>query len=270
MLDASATSTPTRVAVVTGASSGIGEAAAAALYAKGWTVIGVSRRGVETAWRHDRVDVTDQKAVEELISDVFATYGRIDAVVCCAGYGVAGPVETSPLEDARGQFETNYWGSFHVVRAALGHLRAVRGRIVIVSSVAGVMGVPFQSAYAASKFALEGLAESLHWEVAPFGVTVTLVQPGNFRTGFTAARHKASDNGPYTEASQRAIAKMEHDELCGGDPRQVAKTIAETLDRRRPPLRVSVGSVAERGGVWLHRLLPFSMFARLARRSLSG
>lgn len=259
------------VVIVTGASSGIGRATADTLHAGGWTVIGASRRGGDGAlWRHDRVDVTDLTGVDDFIQDVANRHGRIDAVVCCAGVGVAGPIETSSIDDARQQFDTNYWGSVYTVRAALSHLRAARGRVVVVSSVAGAMGIPFQGAYAASKFALEGWAESLYWEVAPFGVSVTLVQPGNFRTGFTAARCTTDEAGPYAEASNRAISKMEHDELHGGDPQRVATTIAALLSRRRPPLRVSVGSVAERTGLWLRRLLPFRVFVSLARRSLTG
>lgn len=260
-----------RIVVVTGASSGIGRATADALHADGWTVIGASRRGNDgTPWRHDRVDVTDPEAVERLIRTVADAQGRVDAVVCCAGSGVAGPVETSPIEDARQQFDTNYWGTVHVVQASLPYLRASRGRAVIISSIAGAMGIPFQATYAASKFAVEGWAESLHWEVAPFGVAVTLVQPGNFRTGFTDARRTAPDSGPYEDASRRAIARMEDDERQGGDPRRVAAIVTAVLTSRRPPLRVSVGSTSERAGLWLRRLLPFPLFARLARSALTG
>ena len=259
--------------LVTGASSGLGLAAAEALHAAGWTVVGCSRRGTGgSGWRHERVDVTDEAAVRRLVGDVVGDHGRLDAVVSAAGWGVAGPVESTPPTDAREQFDTNFWGTVHVVQAALGHLRASRGRVVVVSSIAGVVGIPFQATYAASKFALEGWAESLSWEVAPFGVHVTLVQPGNFRTGFTDARRSAVDDesGPYREAAGRALARMELDERNGADPARFAKLVAALLERDRPPLRVSVGSLPERSGLWAKRVLPFRAFARVARDALLG
>lgn len=261
---------PTKVVLVTGSSSGIGLAAAEALHAAGWTVIGSSRRSLEgLAWRHEAVDVTDQPAVVALVTRVLQRYGRLDAVVCCAGWGVAGPVETTPSHTARAQFDTNYWGTVYVVQASLEHLRASKGRIVVTSSVAGGIGIPFQAAYAASKFALEGWAESLAWEVEPHGVRVTLVQPGNFRTGFSDARI-VGDPGPYGDAAGRAITSMERDERNGAEPERVAGCILSVLARRRPPLRVSVGSPPERAGVWMKRLLPFRVFQWIAAGSLRG
>lgn len=260
-----------RVALVTGASSGIGFAVAEMLHASGWVVIGVSRRGTGgSGWQHERVDVTDRIAVSAAVAALEASHGRLDAVISCAGWGVAGPVETTPVDVARDQFDANFWGTVHVVQAALSHLRASRGRIVVISSIAGAMGIPFQAMYAASKFALEGWAESLSWEMEPFGVQVVVVQPGNVETGFTDARRTDPDAGPYRAAAHRAVARMERDERSGADPRRVAGVVMEMLDTARPPLRVSVGAFDERAGLWARRFLPFRLFRRLAHNSLTG
>jgi len=264
---------PGRVVLVTGASSGLGLATAEALHATGWTVVGASRRGTGgSGWRHDRIDVDDEVAVRQWVAEVADVCGRLDAVVCSAGWGLAGPVESTSPAEARAQFDTNFWGTVGVVQAALGHLRATRGRVVVLSSVAGAIGIPFQAMYAASKFALEGWAESLWWEVEPLGVHVSLVQPGNVRTGFTDARRSNDgyDTGPYGDAARRALARMEHDERNGADPQRVADVVLALLDRDRPPLRVPVGSVAERSGLWAKRLLPYRAFVRIARDALCG
>ena len=117
---------------------------------------------------------------------MLAGHGRLDAVVACAGWGLAGAVEQTPMADAQDQFETNFWGAVRVVQQALPAMRRQgRGRIVLMSSIGGIVGHPFQAFYSASKFALEGYGEALAYEVAPFGIQVTLVEPGN-------VRHRAS------------------------------------------------------------------------------
>ena len=269
------------VVLVTGASSGIGEASADRLRAQGWTVVGASRRGTSTgAWAPLVMDVDDDASVVEGIDAVVAEHGRLDAVVTCAGWGLAGAVEETPIGDAREQFETLFWGSVRVVQRALPVMRQQgQGRIVLMSSIGGVLGLPFQAFYSAAKFALEGYGEALAYEVAPFGIEVTLVEPGNVRTGFTAARR---DVGPdagrdrvpdgagsaYREASAKAVGKMAEDEAGGVDPGKVADVVVQVLGSGRPPRRVSVGKLDERIGITAKRLLPHRIFERAARGSL--
>jgi NAD(P)-dependent dehydrogenase (short-subunit alcohol dehydrogenase family) len=261
-----------RVVLVTGASSGIGLACADRLHLVGWTVIGTSRRAMGgLGWEAMRMDVDDDASVADGVAAILDRHGRLDAVVTCAGWGLAGAVEHTPIERAKAQFETNYWGSVRVARAALPALRASNdGRLVFMSSIGGAIGIPFQAFYSSSKFALEGYAESLAYEVAPFGVKVTLVQPGNFRTGFTDAREDVAvgPGDPYAEAANRAVAKMADDEQRGDEPTQVAEVVAKVLQSRRPPRRVSVGSADERVGLIARRLLPWRLFERAARSSL--
>ena len=139
-----------------------------------------------------------------------------------------------------------------------------------MSSIGGILGIPFQAFYSASKFALEGYAESLAYEVAPFNIHVTLVEPGNFKTDFTAARKKVelANDDPYRAACEKAIAVMERDEKSGADPADVAKVVEKILRSTNPPRRVSVGKLDERMGIMGKRLLPFRLFEKAAKGSL--
>ena len=264
------------VVVVTGASSGIGRSCADRLHREGWTVVGASRRGTSAGgWSPLVMDVDDDGSVSEGLDRVVAEHGRIDAVVTCAGWGLAGAVEETPLADARDQFETLFWGTVRVVQGVLPGMRErERGRIVLMSSIGGIVSLPFQAFYSAAKFALEGYGEALAYEVAPFGLDVTLVEPGNVRTGFTAARrevaysHPDGDSSAYAAAAMRAVGKMAEDESNGVDPKQVADVALRVLTARRPPRRVSVGSMDERVGIAAKRLLPHRLFERAAKGSL--
>jgi NAD(P)-dependent dehydrogenase (short-subunit alcohol dehydrogenase family) len=195
-----------RVVVITGASAGIGHATAELLQGQGWTVVGASRRGPLV------MDVDDDESVRAGMAEVVRRHGALQAVVACAGWGLAGAVEQTPLAEAKEQLETNFWGTVRVVQAALPIMRGQgEGRLVLVSSIGGVLGLPFQAFYSASKFALEGYAEALAHEVAPFGIDVTLIEPGNVRTDFTANRRDVvppEGEDPYAAMVRKAIGLM--------------------------------------------------------------
>jgi len=218
------------------------------------------------------MDVDDDTAVHDGLAQVLAEHGRIDALIAAAGWGVAGAVEHTPLEQARSLIETNFWGCVRVVQAVLPQMRAQKsGRIVLISSIGGQIGLPFHAFYSASKFALEGLAESLAYEVAPLGIAVTLVQPGNIATDFTANRQyamAAEPADPYAEAEAKALATMERDERNGAPADDVAVVVQRVIESRRPPRRVSVGKAGERVGLIAKRLLPFRVFEAAAKGSL--
>jgi NAD(P)-dependent dehydrogenase (short-subunit alcohol dehydrogenase family) len=262
--------TSSRVALVTGASSGIGLSIADHLPQVGWTVVGASRRGTGGgAWQGVVIDVDDDESVASGVADVLAEHGRVDALVACAGWGLAGPVESTPIDRAKAQLETNFWGCVRAVQAVLPGMRANGGgRIVLMSSIGGEIGIPFQAFYSASKFALEGYAEALAYEVAPFGIHVTLIQPGNFATGFTAARDKIVVDPAYAAANDKAVALMEKDEREGADPKKIAELTAKVLDAKKPRRRVSVGNNDERVGLIAKRLLPHRVFEIAAKNSL--
>jgi NAD(P)-dependent dehydrogenase (short-subunit alcohol dehydrogenase family) len=261
------------VILITGASAGIGRECATHLATSGWTVVGASRRGTSgTSWRGIQMDVDDDDSVTQGFDSIRSEYGDLRAVLACAGWGLAGAAEQTSMEDAQAQFNTNFWGVVRVVNAALPGLRARGGgHLVLMSSIGGILGIPYQAFYSASKFALEGYAESLAYEVAPFNIHVTLVEPGNFKTDFTAARKKvaaAGDDNPYAAACAKAIAVMERDEQHGADTADVAKVVAKILANQNPPRRVSVGKFDERMGIMGKRLLPFRLFEKAAKGSL--
>ena len=264
--------------LVTGASAGIGRACADRLAGAGWAVTGASRRGTgcdraaTSLWTGLVMNVDDDAAVAAGVDGVSQQHGRLDAVVAAAGWGVAGAAEFTSISAAKAQFETNFWGCVRVVQAALPHMRAQRsGRIVLISSIGGVIGIPFQAYYSASKFALEGFAESLGYEIAPFGVTVTLVQPGNIKTDFTASRQTddaADCDHVYAAAMKKAVEAMERDEANGAPAQRVAAVVQRMLETTRPPRRVSVGKAGERAGLVAKRVLPFRVFEAAAKGSL--
>jgi len=258
------------VCLVTGASSGIGRACADRLAAAGWTVVGASRRvPTSVAWQPLTLDV--DAGVSDGIAQVLDQHGRIDALVTAAGFGLSGPVETTPLEQARAQMETNFWGTVRVVREVLPHMREHGGgRVVLIGSLGGLIGLPFQAYYSASKYALEGFGEALAYEVAPFGIAVTLVEPGNAATRFTDNRRRSDPDpdSPYAAANDKAVTTMEGDERAGVPAERVAAAVAKVLTARRPPRRVTVGTADERLGAFAKRLLPHPVFERLARGPL--
>lgn len=218
------------VVIVTGASSGIGRACADRLSDNGWSVFGASRRGIASpGWTPIVMDVDSDVSVAAGFEAVLSGDHRLDAVVACSGWGLSGAVELTSLDDGRAQLETNFWGTVRVVQQALPFMRRQgHGRIVLMSSIGGIVSLPFQAFYSASKFAMEGFGEALAYEVAPFGIDVTLVEPGNVLTGFTAARRSTpipAGEDPYAAAVEKAIGLMAADEADGVEPDAVAVVV---------------------------------------------
>ncbi len=260
-----------RVALITGASSGIGKACAERLARRGFQVYGTSRRASFPSPGDSGdsllmipMDVDDDGSVREGVEFVRQREGRIDVLVNNAGFGIAGAVEDTSLEEARSQFETNFFGVLRVCRAVLPTMRTQGGGYIInISSIGGVIGLPFQGLYSAAKFAVEGLSEALSMEVRPFGIHVVLVEPGDMHTGFTASRRRvqAADESPvYREAMTRAMAVVEHDELHGGSPEQVARLVERVVNLSAPRLRYAVGPMTEKLAIVAKKVLPSRLF----------
>mgnify|MGYP004551451487 CR=1 FL=1 len=230
-----------KTAVVTGGSSGIGLKTAELLRDTGYKVFEISRRRHENAGiKHISADVTDTAALEAAFAEIIKSAGTVDLVVCCAGMGVSGAVEFTEPVDAKRQLDVNFFGMVNVCHAVLPIMRkAGHGRIVNTSSVAGVVPIPFQTFYSASKAAINSYTMSLANEVRPFGIQVCAVMPGDIRTGFTAARKKSQAGDEiYSGRISRSVAGMEHDEQTGMAPETAGAYIASVATRKSvKPLR---------------------------------
>lgn len=254
-----------KIAVVTGGSSGIGKCTADALLARGYLVYEISRRESErTDLCHMSADVTDETAIQAAITQIAKQAGKIDVLVNCAGFGISGAIEFTQIEDAKRQLDVNFFGMVNMCKAVLPYMREQKyGRIVNVSSVAAPVAIPFQAFYSASKAAINDYTCALANEVRPFGITVTAVQPGDIRTGFTAARKKSVvGDDVYGGRISRSVAVMEHDEQNGMKPETAGKYIAKIADKKRVKPLYTIGFSYKLVCV-LCKLLPCGMQNRI-------
>jgi NAD(P)-dependent dehydrogenase (short-subunit alcohol dehydrogenase family) len=260
------------VAVVTGASSGIGEAAAHALRIAGFTVYGTSRRAAAGEERGGVIflplDVTDDESVAGVVSEVLDRSGRIDVLVNNAGLGIAGAAEESSIEQARALFDTNLFGSIRMTRAVLPQMREQgSGRVINVSSILGLVPAPFASLYAATKHAMEGYSESLDHEVREYGVRVLLVEPAYTRTSFDTNAVPADQPLPLYAQRRQVLDTLIAEAIKGGDePSVVGETIVAAATDARPKLRYPAGTLARRVSK-LRRYVPSTLFDRQIRKT---
>jgi NAD(P)-dependent dehydrogenase (short-subunit alcohol dehydrogenase family) len=262
-----------KVVLITGASSGIGQACARQLARREYRVFGTSRRPqarAEEPFPMISMDVTDEDSVREGVAMVLAQAGRLDAVVNNAGFGFGGAVEDTSIDEAQEMFDANFFGMLRVCRAVLPHLRERRaGTIVNISSLAGLIAQPFVGMYCATKFAMEAVSEALRMEVRPFGIHVVLIEPGDTRTGFTASRRRtqaSQANSPYAENMERTLAVIEHDEETGSSPEAVARLLERVLRSRSPRLRYPVASAFQRSAAAARKLMPGGLYERALAR----
>jgi NAD(P)-dependent dehydrogenase (short-subunit alcohol dehydrogenase family) len=254
--------------LITGASAGIGRACADYLHDRGCKVYGASRR-IQDSLRFSTLamDVTDDRSVADGIARVMNAEGRLDVVINNAGFGLAGAIEDTTVEEARSQFETNFFGVVRVCRAVLPVFRKQgSGLIVNMSSLAGFVAIPFQTYYSATKFALEALSEGLRIEVKRFGIRVVLIEPSDFKSDFTANRKSAAAARPdsaYWEQYSRSLTTMEASERSGPSPIIIARLVERIIHDPSPRLRNPVGLWSQRFGVWLKTVLPARLFEYL-------
>jgi len=246
-----------KTALITGASSGIGEQTVNALLAIGYTVFAGARRldrmkGLsEAGARLLALDVTDDASMQTAVRTILQENGRIDVLINNAGYGSYGALEDVPQEEARRQFDVNIFGLARLTQLVLPTMRAQRsGRIINVSSIGGKFGEPFGSWYHATKFAVEGLSDSLRMELHPFGIDVVVIQPGATHTEWDGiAREsllKYSADGPYRVGAKSHAKLMEvgHQGSIPAPPSVVAGTIVTAVQARRPKTRYATGGMA--------------------------
>jgi NAD(P)-dependent dehydrogenase (short-subunit alcohol dehydrogenase family) len=260
-----------QVALVTGASSGIGLATAALLAEQGFTVFGTSRAAEKPAGSYQwlSLDVRSDASVAAAIQSLLEQAGRIDVLVNNAGYAQIGPIEESSIGDVQAQFDTNLFGAIRMIRAVLPVMRQQgSGRIINISSVVGQVAPRYAGIYAASKFALEGISEALHEEVRPFGVTVSLVGPSYVKTSITSqqASHPVA---VYASGKQAAMNALRTRIAHGMEPHTVAVAVLRAATVTQPRLRYLVGRDAK-ALVLMKRLLPEPLFERVRRRVFSS
>ena len=227
------------VVFITGISSGFGLETARLLSQEGHTVYGTVRRDVEPLPKvhYLQVDVRDKQAVSETVRQVVEKEGRIDVLINNAGMGIGGPLEFATEEEVRLQMDTNFMGLVHCVDAVLPYMRQQKcGKIIALSSIGGLMGLPFQGFYSASKFAIEGYCEALRLETKSFGIQVVVLRPGDFSTGFTGSRKKVADEAALEAYPiyKTAIEKVEHDENGGLKPSVLARKISQIIQKKNP------------------------------------
>lgn len=248
-----------KVGLITGASSGFGLEIFEYLKAQGINVYGASRTLQDSLENHTfKLDVTDFEKAKEVVRRIVDNEGRIDFLINVAGFGVAGAVEDTPIEAIRKQMEVNFMGIVNLTKAVLPYMRENRkGLIINFSSIAGLIGLPYQAFYSSSKFAIEGFSEALRMEVEQFGIKVVVLEPGDFRTGFTGKREKYTrEDSPYCEKFLKAVSKMEHDEEEGSDPRITGPLIYEIISSKKPREKYVVGPFFEKMFVILKKVLP--------------
>lgn len=218
-----------KVAIVTGGSGGIGRCTAASLAEAGCTVYELSRREKPAEGvTHLTADMTDEAQVRAAVEEVMAREGRIDILVNNAGFGISGAAECTDPSDSHAQLELNLFGMDNATRAVLPHMRRQgAGRIVCMSSIAGIIPIPFQLWYSVSKSAVLSYVLALQNEVRPYGITVCAVMPGDIASGFTDARKKsAAGDDVYAGRIGRSVAVMEHDERTGMSPAYAGAFVA--------------------------------------------
>lgn len=250
--------------IITGGSSGIGKATVDLFSNKGYKVYELSRHGES----HDGIthiccDVTDPEACKNAVKTVVEERGKIDLLICNAGMGISGAIEFTEESELRRQLDVNLYGSIFMAQAALPYMReAAGGRILFVSSLAGIFALPFQAFYSVSKFGVIAFAMALKNEVRPFGISVACMVPGDVKTGFTAARRKNVVGADIYKSMNKSVNSMEHDEENGIDPVQIAEKLYKMAECKHPRAINTVG-FQYKLFILLNKILPTTLVYRI-------
>jgi short-subunit dehydrogenase len=271
MIKESKMTTARPVALVTGASSGIGQAAALALADAGFQVVGTSRNTSRVTPQHGvtflDLDVASDDSATSVVQQVIQRFGRLDVLVNNAGTGAAGAAEESSVAQDQRIFDVNVFGVIRMTKAVLPHMRAQgRGRIINISSVLGLVPGPYMAVYAATKHAVEGYSESVDHEVREHGVRVLLVEPAYTKTGFDANAVQPDAPLPVYAQQRQVFDRVLASAMEGGDdPAIVARVIVAAATDRKPKLRYPAGPRAGRVST-LRRIVPAQAFDRQIRK----
>jgi NAD(P)-dependent dehydrogenase (short-subunit alcohol dehydrogenase family) len=259
-----------KVILITGISSGFGKKTAELLVNQGHIVYGTVRKDAESATGVNviKMDLTDPASINRAVETVIHKEGKIDVLINNAGMHTGGPIETSPIENIRLQMDTNFLGMVILTKAVLPAMRKNQsGLIINFSSIGGLMGLPFQAFYSASKFAIEGFSEALRMELKQFKIKVVLINPGDFHTNNSANRRNylapTGISDPYELQFSKTLAKIEKDEAGGGTPEVLARKIAGIVECKNPKQRYIIASIEQKLSVFLKTILPGFMFRKI-------
>lgn len=256
--------------IITGASSGFGKATAEMLSKKGHTVYGLCRREMEHPQiKYRQCDVRNRENIRSVVEQIVAEQGRVDVLVNNAGMGIGGALELATEEEIDLQMGTNFMGCVNMCQAVLPYMRKQRsGKIINLSSIGGLMGLPYQGFYSASKFAIEGFTEALSAEVTRFGIRVCMVEPGDFATGFTGSRKNSQatlDDPDYGPVFKRSLDIIENEENGGLKPEVLAYRIVKLVEKKNPPLRNVVANLEQWFSTVIKRILPGNQMVAILR-----
>lgn len=259
-----------KVILITGISSGFGKQAASLLAKKGHKVYGTVRKesGSDEMVHYLKMDLTDSISIKKVVSDVLKEEGRIDVLINNAGMHTGGPIETTPIEYIKQQMDTNFLGMVGLVKEVLPIMRKQSfGTIINFSSIGGLMGLPFQPFYSASKFAIEGFSEALRMEVKQFNIKIVLINPGDFHTSNSANRRNflapSDANDPYHEQFEKTLSIIEKDETGGWEPVVLAGKLVNIVDCKNPHQRYIIASFEQKLAVALKYILPGRWFRKI-------
>ena len=258
------------VVLITGASSGLGKALAELLSEKGYRVFGTSRKPSSEALPYTMLplDLSDSKSIQATVNTIMGREGHIDILINNAGIGIAGPLEQLQIKNVEQVLDTNVVGLLRVTQAVLPGMRQRRrGRIINISSIGSVVGLPYRGLYCASKAAVDMLSETLRLEVEPFGIEVCSVRAGDIRTAIN--QHRIMDFDPdspaYADTFRQVAEAMNREVDQGMLPRAVAEQILDTLQRKSLPPTVAVGKWMQRTAIVAKRVLPGKWFESIIK-----
>lgn len=262
-----------KIAIVTGASSGIGAATAELLANSGYKVYGTSRKGAQASQRSYKMialDVNSEESIDAALNEVVQIEGRIDLVVNNAGFGVApAGAEESSIEQTKMIFDTNFFGIVRMTRAVVPYMRKQgEGRIINIGSILGLIPAPYMATYAATKHAVEGFSESLDHELRTRGIRVSVVEPGYTNTHFEANTQEVDAKLDEYTTARKALAKLMKIAVAGGDdPKVVANVVLKAANAKHPKLRYAAGKLACRLS-FLRRFAPAALVDMGIRKEL--
>jgi short-subunit dehydrogenase len=256
-----------KVILITGISSGFGKQTAKLLAGNGHIVYGTVRKesGSDDRIHYLKMDLTNPDSIKKTVSIVLENEGRIDILINNAGMHTGGPIETSPIENIKLQMDTNFLGMVHITREVLPIMRKQgAGTIVNLSSIGGLMGLPFQAFYSAGKFAIEGFSEALRMEVKQFNIKIVLINPGDFHTSNSMNRRNflapTGIDDPYQKQFEKTLAAIEKDEANGWNPEILARKIVKIVECKNPRQRYIIASFEQKLAVAVKYILPGKWF----------